>query len=284
MKDQLNQFIASHRRLFVLTGAGISTASGIPDYRDSSGAWKHQKPMDYRDFVASHAARQRYWSRSYFGWQRFSQASPNAAHQAIAGLEQLGRLVGTVTQNVDGLHQRAGSQQVTELHGSLATVSCLACGHSMARATMQQALLGRNPQLVAAAGELAPDGDARLRSFDESGLDIPGCESCGGVVKPAVVFFGEGVPPERVQHCRDLLASCDAVLVVGSSLMVYSGFRFIREAAERGVPIAAINRGKTRADELLTHKFELDCTQALAMALQHLGTDPAGSSALTDPM
>jgi NAD-dependent SIR2 family protein deacetylase len=271
VSDQLTQFIASHRRLFVLTGAGISTASGIPDYRDNNGTWKQQKPMDYRDFLASYAARQRYWSRSYFGWQRFSQATPNAAHSAIAELEHLGRLVGTVTQNVDGLHQRAGSQQVTELHGSLATVTCLACGHSMARAIMQQALLGRNPQLSAATGEMAPDGDARLQSFDASELDIPGCECCGGVVKPAVVFFGEGVPPERVQHCRDLLAGCDAVLVVGSSLMVYSGFRFIREAAEQGIPIAAINRGKTRADDLLTHKFETDCATALVTALQQLG-------------
>jgi NAD-dependent SIR2 family protein deacetylase len=273
VSDQLNQFIASHRRLFVLTGAGISTASGIPDYRDSSGEWKHQKPMDYRDFVASDAARQRYWSRSYFGWQRFSQASPNAAHSAIARLERLGRLAGTVTQNVDGLHQRAGSRQVVELHGSLATVVCLDCGCSMARATMQQALLGRNPQLEAAAGELAPDGDAKLQSFDESKLDIPACESCGGVVKPAVVFFGEAVPPERVQQCRDLLADCDAVLVVGSSLMVYSGYRFIREAAGLSIPIAAINRGKTRADDLLAHKFEVDCTTALATALQHIAPD-----------
>ena len=274
MSDQLNQFIASHRRLFVLTGAGISTASGIPDYRDNSGEWKHQKPMDYRDFVASHTARQRYWSRSYFGWQRFRQASPNAAHSAIAQLENLGRLAGTVTQNVDGLHQRAGSRQVVELHGSLATVTCLDCGFSMARATMQEALLGRNPQLSTVAGEMAPDGDARLQTFDESKLDIPGCESCGGVVKPAVVFFGEAVPPPRVQHCRELLAGCDAVLVVGSSLMVYSGFRFIREAAQLGVPIAAINRGKTRADDLLTCKFELDCTTALAAALQHLSCGP----------
>ena len=200
MSDQLNEFIASHRRLFVLTGAGISTASGIPDYRDNSGAWKHQKPMDYRDFVASHSARQRYWSRSYFGWQRFSKANPNAAHSAIAQLELLGRLAGTVTQNVDGLHQRAGSRQVVELHGSLATVVCLSCGHSISRASMQQALLGSNPQLLAASGEIAPDGDAHLQSFDESTLDIPGCESCGGVVKPAVVFFGEGVPPERVRQ------------------------------------------------------------------------------------
>ena len=274
MSDQLNQFIARHRRLFVLTGAGISTASGIPDYRDNSGEWKQQKPMDYRDFVARHTARQRYWSRSYFGWQRFSQASPNAAHSAIAQLEKLGRLAGTVTQNVDGLHQRAGSRQVVELHGSLATVTCLDCGFSLARATMQEALLSRNPQLLTVAGEMAPDGDARLQTFDESKLDIPGCESCGGVVKPAVVFFGEAVPPPRVQHCRELLAGCDAVLVVGSSLMVYSGFRFIREAAQLGVPIAAINRGKTRADDLLTCKFELDCTTALATALQNLSCAP----------
>lgn len=270
MSERLNEFVAGHRRLFVLTGAGISTASGIPDYRDASGQWKHQKPMDYRDFIATRAARQRYWARSYCGWQRFNQASPNAAHAALARLEQLGLLVATVTQNVDGLHQRAGSRQVTELHGSLATVTCLDCGHSIGRDSMQHDLLARNPELAAVSGEMAADGDARLQAFDESDLDIPDCEHCAGIMKPAVVFFGEAVPAERVQYCRDLLAASDALLVVGSSLMVYSGFRFIREAIQQGIPVVAINRGKTRADDLLTDKFELDCASALESVVQHL--------------
>lgn len=267
---QLSEFIAAHERIFVLTGAGVSTASGIPDYRDRSGEWKHQKPMEYRDFVGSDRARQLYWARSYLGWQRFSRARPNPAHRALAALEQLGRLVHTVTQNVDGLHQRAGSRLLTELHGSLSSVDCLDCGGRFARAELQQALLDENPQLAVLSGEVAPDGDARLRDFDEASLDIPACQSCGGILKPAVVFFGESVPRARVQQCRDALSVADAVLVVGSSLMVYSGFRFVREAAQMGIPIVAVNRGRTRADDLLTFKFEMDCTSALSASLARL--------------
>lgn len=267
---QLTQFIAAHQSIFVLTGAGISTASGIPDYRDHNGAWKQRQPMEYREFVGSFAARQRYWARSYLGWQRFGRANPNAAHRALAGLEQLGRLTHTVTQNVDGLHQRAGSRQLTELHGSLSSVDCLDCGASFARADLQRVLLETNPQLSGLSGEIAPDGDARLRDFDETELDIPDCRACGGVLKPAVVFFGESVPPVRVQRCRDALADADAMLVVGSSLMVFSGFRFVREAARMGIPIAAVNRGKTRADELLRLKLELDCATALSASLAQL--------------
>ena len=278
MNEHLNDFFARYQRLFVLTGAGISTASGIPDYRDASGDWKHQKPMDYRDFVATPAARKRYWARSYVGWQRFNQAAPNEAHSAIARLERLGRLAGTVTQNVDGLHQRAGSRQVTELHGSLARVICLDCGNSVERSSMQRFLLERNPRLEALSGTLAPDGDARLQAVDESELKVPGCEFCAGVMKPDVVFFGEAVPPERVQHCRDLLSISDAVLVVGSSLMVFSGFRFVREALQQGLPVVAINRGRTRADELLTQKFDLDCSQALVQALRHVDPRLADSA------
>ena len=266
----LTEFIAAHERIFVITGAGVSTASGIPDYRDRSGEWKHQKPMEYRDFVGGNRARQRYWARSFLGWQRFSRARPNPAHHALAELERLGRLVHTVTQNVDGLHQRAGSRQLTELHGSLSSVDCLDCGGRFARADLQQALLDANPQLAMLSGEVAPDGDARLRDFDEASLDIPACQYCGGILKPAVVFFGESVPRARVQQCRDALSGADAMLVVGSSLMVYSGFRFVREAAQAGIPIAAVNRGKTRADELLTFKVEMDCTTALSESLARL--------------
>jgi len=270
MDNRLKQFIDNHERIFVLTGAGVSTASGIPDYRDRHGVWKQQKPMQYSEFVASHAARQRYWARSWFGWQRFSQARPNAAHQALARLEQLGRLSTTVTQNVDGLQQLAGSRRVTELHGSLATVSCLACGDTLARAAMQEALGKRNPWLPGLQGELAPDGDASVHGADAASLQVPGCNACGGVLKPDVVFFGESVPPPRVQQCRAALAGSDALLVVGSSLMVFSGFRFVREACQQGIPVVAINRGRTRADELLQHKFDVDCAPALEQLLREL--------------
>ena len=271
----LTEFIATHERIFVLTGAGVSTASGIPDYRDLDGAWKQTPPMEYREFVGGIAARQRYWARSYLGWQRFGAAEPNDAHRALAALEREGRVVHTVTQNVDGLQQRAGSRRVIELHGSLSSVDCLDCGGSYARADLQRALLEHNPQLAGVAGEIAPDGDAWLRDFDESELDIPACRACGGVLKPAVVFFGESVPRERVQRCRDALDEADAVLVVGSSLMVYSGFRFVREAAGKGIPVAAINLGRTRADELLAFKIEQDCANALNASLAQLGSRSA---------
>jgi NAD-dependent SIR2 family protein deacetylase len=268
MPASLKEFFARHQRIFVLTGAGISTASGIPDYRDESGEWKHQKPMDYRDFVNSHQARQRYWSRSFIGWQRFWQANPNPAHAALARLEQQGRLIRTVTQNVDGLHQRAGSRLVTELHGSLAEVECLDCATLIPRASLQQRLLAGNPLLAHLSAQLAPDGDAVLQDYDENDLHVPDCKACGGMLKPAVVFFGETVPPARVESCYDALRQADAMLIVGSSLMVYSGFRFVRAASQAGLPIAAINRGKTRADELIGLKLETDCATALNEAIR----------------
>lgn len=278
MEIRLDQFLARYRRLFVLTGAGISTASGIPDYRDRDGAWKQRQPMQYRDFIATHAARQRYWARSYFGWQRFGEAQPNAAHHALARLERMGRLSTTVTQNVDGLQQRAGSRDVVELHGSLASVECQCCGAAQARAEMQRQLLARNPWLTRLHGELAPDGDAHLAGAHSARLDVPACADCGGVLKPAVVFFGESVPKARVRHCSEALARSDALLVVGSSLMVFSGFRLVREARDLGLPVAVLNLGRTRADELLQHKFELDCAEALEQALRRLEPTLADSA------
>ncbi len=267
MTQRLGDFIERYPRLFVLTGAGVSTASGIPDYRDQHGDWKHQRPMEYRDFVGGHRARQRYWSRSFIGWRRFSGALPNLAHRSIARLEQAGRVARLVTQNVDGLHQRAGSREPIELHGSLAHVACLDCGRTLPRAAMQQALAERNPVLEALSAELAPDGDARLDGFDERALDIPDCAACGGVLKPGVVFFGEGVPAARVEQSYAALDAADAMLVVGSSLMVYSGFRFARRARERGIPLAAINLGRTRADDFLDLKITADCGDVLAKLL-----------------
>jgi NAD-dependent SIR2 family protein deacetylase len=275
MSSLLTEFIAGHESIFVLTGAGISTASGIPDYRDESGDWKQQKPMEYRDFVDHYPARQRYWARSFIGWQRFGRARPNQAHDALARLEQLNRIAHTVTQNVDGLHQRAGSRRLTELHGSLATVVCMDCGVLRARELVQQQLLENNPVLANLSAHIAPDGDACLDGFDESSLIIPGCVSCAGILKPQVVFFGETVPVERVRECFDALRQADAMLVIGSSLMVYSGFRFVRTAQDMGIPIMALNRGKTRADELLTLKLELDCGAALNAALKQLDPDTA---------
>ena len=270
MNPKLQEFFATHERIFVLTGAGISTASGIPDYRDERGDWKHRKPMDYRDFVARPGARRRYWARSYVGWQRFVQAQPNAAHAAVARLEELGRLSHTVTQNVDGLHQRAGSRQLTELHGSLASVACLDCGGTAPRADMQRRLLALNPILADLSAEAAPDGDARLEHSIERELRIPACDACDGVLKPEVVFFGETIPKPRVARCFDALADSDAMLVVGSSLMVYSGFRFARQAHQANKPVVAINRGRTRADDLLSFKVEQDCAAALDEVLAQL--------------
>ncbi len=270
MDSKLTEFFAAYERIFVLTGAGISTASGIPDYRDERGDWKHRKPMDFRDFVAHEAARRCYWSRSFIGWQRFREARPNPAHEALARLERLGRLQRTVTQNVDGLHQRAGSREVTELHGSLATVACLGCGLKLSRESMQARLLEANPQLARLTAAPAPDGDARLSGFDETSVAVPACEACGGILKPAVVFFGESVPKVRVEESFSALEQADAMLIVGSSLMVYSGYRFARRAAQAGIPLAAVNRGKTRADELLSFKLEQDCAAALEQVITRL--------------
>ncbi len=270
MSEKLGEFISRHQSLLVLTGAGISTASGIPDYRDDRGDWKHKKPMQYRDFVDQHPARQRYWSRSFVGWQRFGEALPNAAHQGLARLEQMGRIEHIITQNVDGLHQRAGSRRVTELHGSLASVICLNCAASVPREHMQRCLLDSNPVLENLAANSAPDGDALLEQFDSSQVVVPDCDECGGILKPQVVFFGESVPAKRVRSCFDTLQRADAVLVIGSSLMVFSGFRFVREAARLGLPIAAINRGQTRADDLLSLKITRDCVSTLGDTLNLL--------------
>ncbi len=264
---ELSKFLQQHRSIFVLTGAGISTGSGIPDYRDERGEWKHRRPMEYREFVDRETARQRYWARSWVGWKNFRRAEPNTAHRALVELEGRGRVEQVVTQNVDGLQQRAGSRSVTELHGSLARVVCLDCGNGLSREIMQRRLLELNPALAGLDALSLPDGDAELDSFDSAMLKLPACEVCGGVLKPEVVFFGETVPPQRVSDSFAALERADAMLIVGSSLMIYSGFRFARRAAELGLPLAAINLGKTRADDLLTFKIEQDCADALTAAL-----------------
>lgn len=263
----LEDFVAGHQRLFVLTGAGCSTNSGIPDYRDSDGNWKRTRPVTIQAFLGEATTRQRYWARSMVGWRRFGRAMPNGAHRALANLEQQGRCELLLTQNVDRLHQAAGSRRVIDLHGRLDVVRCLGCGATMPRERFQGELARLNPAWLALDATDAPDGDADLEQ-DFSSFVVPACEVCGGVLKPDVVFFGENVPRERVERAFAHLQAADAVLVVGSSLMVYSGFRFVQAAARAGLPIAALNFGRTRADDLLSLKVEQSCAQALAFLQQ----------------
>lgn len=267
----LERFVADHPRLFVLTGAGCSTDSGIPDYRDADGAWKRAGPMTFQTFMGDARARQRYWARSLVGWPRFRRARPNAAHAALARLEADGRIELLVTQNVDGLHQAAGQRRVVDLHGRLDVVRCMSCADTLPRDVLQRELVERNPEFADLAAGDAPDGDADLETVDFSAFDVPSC-SCGGILKPDVVFFGESVPRERVATAMDALARAHAMLVIGSSLMVFSGFRFARAAAEAGKPIAALNLGRTRADHLLSLKVAAPCAQALAFVL---GAEPS---------
>lgn len=273
----LSSFIRRHPRLLVLTGAGCSVASGIPEYRDHDGAWKSRPPVRYADFVASPAVRRRYWARSVFGWERVAGAEPGSVHRALARLEQAGHARAVVTQNVDALHQRAGSRRVIDLHGRLDEVECLDCGARIRRADMQALLLAWNGPFLAALGAAPgataaarPDGDVQLEA-DFSDFRVPDCPSCGGVLKPAVVFFGENVPRARVDATLCALAAADALLVVGSSLMVFSGFRFCLAAREMGKPVAAVNLGRTRADELLSLKVASDCGPALEQVADALG-------------
>ena len=255
-------FLERHRRLLVLTGAGCSTASGIPAYRGADGAWAHRRPMTFAEFVGSAAARRRYWAGSLRGWPRVRDARPNAAHRALARLEERGRVARTVTQNVDGLHRRAGSRGAVELHGRLDQVECLDCGARSPRDDVQALLERWNPGLAAGEAAARPDGDAGVAEALD-GLRVPDCRECGGVLKPSVVFFGENVPRERVDQAMEALGRADALLVVGSSLMVYSGFRFVLAAERLGLPVAAVNRGRTRADDRLHLKLDLDCGPAL---------------------
>jgi len=262
--EALERFLADHEKLFVITGAGISAPSGIETYRDHDGTWRRSAPVQHQDFVARPAARRRYWARSLRGWPSFEAARPNPAHRALAELERQRRVSVVVTQNVDGLHQRAGQRRLLELHGSLARVVCLACGECVSRRTLQDWLVARNPFLLGAAATPAPDGDADLAGReDDERIEVPECARCGGVLKPDVVFYGDAVPRPRVEDAFAALERSDAVLIVGSSLMVYSSFRFCRRAGEQGLPMAAINLGRTRADDRLTCKLEADCAAVL---------------------
>ena len=259
----LREFIQAHPRLAVLTGAGVSTSSGIPDYRDEHGEWKRARPVEFRPFMTDPKVRQRYWARSTLGWPFVERAQPSAAHHALARLETRGLVSLVITQNVDGLHEAAGSRNVIDLHGRLNLVRCMQCSETLPRAEMQRQLLADNPGWAQIEGRIAPDGDVDIDGRDYSGFVVPECPQCGGIFKPDVVFFGESVPRERVDRAFEGVAQADALLVVGSSLMVYSGYRFAEAAAAAGKPIAAVNLGRTRADHLLTLKISERCDEVL---------------------
>jgi NAD-dependent SIR2 family protein deacetylase len=265
--SSLEDFVERHRRLFVLTGAGCSTSSGIPDYRDAEGRWKRQQPVTYQAFMGEEATRRRYWARSLLGWRRIRQARPNGAHRALAQLEATGGIELLLTQNVDRLHQAAGAIRVIDLHGRIDLVRCMGCERRESRDEVQDELSRLNTGWLGLDATDAPDGDADLEGADFSSFAVPSCRRCGGVLKPDVVFFGESVPRDRVDAARRHLEQADAMLIVGSSLMVYSGYRFVQWAASAGKPAAAVNLGRTRADGLIALKVEQGCEAALAFLL-----------------
>jgi NAD-dependent SIR2 family protein deacetylase len=261
----LHDWLSRIDRVFVLTGAGISTDSGIPDYRDADGAWKRSPPVTWQAFTADPATYRRYWARSYVGWPIFSAADPSRSHRALAALERSGRIATLVTQNVDGLHQRAGSRDVIDLHGRLDGVICLGCSDTGPRAGLQPRLRELNPDWQPHTAAAAPDGDADIDADAVARFVPPHCTHCGGLLKPDVVFFGENVPRARYARALDALHASDGVLAIGTSLMVYSGFRFVRMAHERSLPVALLNRGRTRADDLGGLKLDADCGAVLEL-------------------
>lgn len=271
--EQLRIFLQRNERVLVLTGAGLSTASGIPDYRDKDGVRRGRNPIQGPDFRKSEAVRRRYWARSMAGYPTLAGAAPNDGHRALAALEASGRIHGVITQNVDGLHQRAGSRKLIELHGNIHGVLCLDCRMVHPRTAIQQWLLDANPTFAPTgpAGEVVPearpDGDAEVELDEFQDFRLPACAACGGTLQPDVIFFGDNIPPQRTADALRLAEEADAVLVVGSSLMVFSGFRFAKLAAQANKPIAAINLGKTRADDLIGLKVEASAVEVLPLLL-----------------
>jgi NAD-dependent SIR2 family protein deacetylase len=255
----LAEVLGDHRWL-VLTGAGVSTDSGIPDYRGPGAPVR--APMTIQQFRSGHAARQRYWARSFLGWRSMGTARPNPTHHLLARLEQQARLTGLITQNVDGLHTAAGHRDLVELHGRIDQVACLDCGARSSRESLQERLVALNRGFVATGLRTLPDGDVELEDTD--GFVVAGCERCGGILKPDVVFFGDSVPAERVARCTALVEEAEALVVLGSSLQVFSGRRFVKQAHARGIPVAIVNRGETRADALATVKVDAGCAETLA--------------------
>ncbi|PWE37995.1 NAD-dependent protein deacetylase [Pseudomonas prosekii] len=270
--DRLQQLMAD-QPFAVLTGAGISTPSGIPDYRDNQGVRRGRQPMMYQEFLAAPEARRRYWARAMLGWPRVRVASPNAAHEALASLQGARQIGGLITQNVDTLHDQAGSHDVIELHGSLHRVLCLDCGQRSERDAIQRVMEAQNPYLAGVDAVQAPDGDTLLDPAFEARFQVPHCPHCGAArMKPDVVFFGENVAAVTAARAMAAVEDAAGLLVVGSSLMAYSAFRLCRAVVDQGKPLIAINLGKTRADEILQMKIEGSCEQLLPLLAQRLNS------------
>jgi NAD-dependent SIR2 family protein deacetylase len=258
----------------ILSGAGLSTESGIPDYRGPTGLARRATPMTYQAFTSSATARRRYWARSYLGWRHIAQAVPNSGHLAVAELSRRGLLTGIITQNVDGLHQAAGAAGVTELHGSLHRVRCLSCGQRTSRAELDRRLAAANPGWESmTAGLINPDGDAVLEDEAAASFMLAGCSACQGVLKPDVVFFGENVPKPRAQACYALVERASALVVLGSSLTVMSGLRYVRHAASLERPVVIVNQGATRGDSYAAATLDAPLGRALRAVVSQLSED-----------
>jgi len=271
--ELLQEFLNPSKRLLVLTGAGISTESGIPDYRSEGVglyATSSKRPIQHKTFMESLKARQSYWARNFVGWPRWSSTRPNSAHLTLAAWERKGRLRHVVTQNVDQLHYKAGCKNVVELHGTNSLVKCMTCSFSIPRMTFQRRLEELNPTMETLASEqmMKPDGDVELSPEEVANFRVPNCPKCDtGILKPYVVFFGDNVPKPRVEFVRKQVAESDALLVVGSSLYVFSGYRFVTQARDLGIPIAVVNIGPTRADAIVDLKIEAKAGDVLPKIL-----------------
>ncbi|GAA3015064.1 NAD-dependent protein deacetylase [Actinokineospora diospyrosa] len=262
--------VVARGNVAILSGAGLSTESGIPDYRGEAGSLRKHVPMTYSEFTSTPYARQRYWARSHVGWHTIAAAAPNSGHLAVTALHAAGLLTGVITQNVDGLHQAAGTPDVIDLHGNLDRVICLQCRQQTPRTQLDERLRAANPDFVATSDVINPDGDVELAEAATLAFTVVGCHSCGGVLKPDVVFFGENVPAERVRDCNDLVDSAAAVLVLGSSLTVMSGLRFVRRAAGNGTPVLIVTLGETRGDPHATVRVDRPLGPALTELVARL--------------
>ncbi|MEU1884701.1 NAD-dependent protein deacetylase [Micromonospora sp. WMMD987] len=264
----------------VLSGAGLSTESGIPDYRGPTGVARRHTPMTYQTFTGSAVARRRYWARSHLGWRTIARAAPNDGHRAVARLQAVGLVDGVITQNVDGLHTAAGSRRVVELHGRLDAVVCLDCGDRTGRGELDRRLAAANPGFDATVAVVRPDGDVDLDDDRVAGFRPVDCGSCGGMLKPDVVFFGETVPAERVSRCFAMVDQARSLLVVGSSLTVLSGRRFVSRAARRGVPVVIVNQGATRGDGLAAVRVDAPLGRVLPVLVDRVAAVVPGAAGI----
>lgn len=268
--DGLINELKDKHKIWILTGAGISAPSGIPTYRDDKGNWKSANPIQHNEFINHQSYRQRYWARSMVGWKMTGRAKPNATHHAITALQNTGRVSQLVTQNVDGLHNIADSKNIIDLHGRLSEITCLDCNEISKRSDYQPRLVENNSELDDYKATIMPDGDANVEDFDVSKVNVPPCLNCGGTLMPNVVFFGGIVPRPRVDKAFSTLAESDCILVVGSSLKVFSGFRFPRWASQNNLPMYAVNQGEMRGQELFNHIITEPCEEVLPLIAQEL--------------